>query len=252
MVRTLLLKEMREQRRTYRLWITLGVLLVSAMLSPLLAKYTPLLLKSLPGVPPELAAMIPEPTILDSFTQYIKNASQFGLILVIVLNMGLMAQEIERGTAAMLLTKPVRRSAVILAKWSGGLLSIAAGVAIGMLGFTFYTLVLFGTFSLSSFLAMNGLLLIFLTFYQTLALLASSLARTQAMAAAGAFGGLLLVLVIDALPGIGEYLPSQLLAWANSLATPVPQPAWPALIVSLAIILLFLVAASLRFRVEEV
>lgn len=248
----LLRKEMREQRRTYRLWILIGVLVVSGMMSPLLAKYTPLLLSAIPGVPPQLAAIIPPPTILDSFTQYIKNITQFGLIVVIVLTMGTMAQEVERGTAAMLLTKPVSRSAVILAKWLAGSIAILIAVALAALGFAFYTLVLFEPFSLVNFLVLNALIVVFLDFYLSLALLASSLARSQAIAAAIAFGGLILVLLLGAFPVIGDNLPGQLMAWAGTLFTTAPHPAWPALATCLAIIALFLGIAIFRFSRQEV
>lgn len=252
MMRTMISKELREQQRTFRLWITAGVLLVSGMISPLLAKYTPQLIRSLPGVPAGLAEIIPEPTLLDSFTQYVKNVSQFGLIVIIVLNMGLVVQEIERGTAAMLLTKPVRRWAVIAAKWLAAAGGIAFGLALAALGFTFYTLVLFGPFSPGNFLALNLLLGVFMLFYLSLALLASTLARSQAMAAAGAFGGLVIILILDALPGIGSYLPSQLIAWGVSLFSGTVQSAWPALAVCLGLSGLFLGMALWRFQKEEI
>jgi ABC-2 type transport system permease protein len=252
MFATLLRKEMREQRRTFRLWILIGVLVVSGMMSPLLAKYTPLLLSAIPGVPPQLAAIIPPPTILDSFTQYIKNITQFGIIVVIVLTMGVMAQEVERGTAAMLLTKPVSRSAVILAKWAAGGIAVIAAVALAALGCAFYTLVLFEPFSLANFLILNGLIVVYLVFYLSLGLLASSLARTQAIAAAIAFGGLILVLIIDAFPVIGDKLPGQLMSWAGSLFTSNPQPTWPALATCLVGITLFLGIAIFRFSRQEI
>jgi hypothetical protein len=129
---------------------------------------------------------------------------------------------------------------------------VLVGVILGALGFTFYTLVLFEPFNLLDFLLMNVLLLIFIAFYLSLALLASTLARTQAMAAAFAFGGLLIVLIIDALPGIGDYLPSQLLGWGGSLVSGTPQPAWPALVTSLVLISIFLIAAVIRFQKEEI
>jgi ABC-2 type transport system permease protein len=252
MFRTLLLKELREWRRTSRLLIIALVLLVSGMISPLLAKYTPLLMRNLPGVPPELAGIIPEPTIVDSFAQYVKNISQFGLIVVIVLTMGVMAQEIERGTMAILLTKPVERSVVLLAKWAAGVLGILVGLVLASIGFTFYTLVLFGRFVLADFVVLNSLIAVFLIFYLTLALLASTLARTQAMAAAIAFGGLVLVMIIDALPGIGDYFPSQLLSWGSALFGGTPQTPWSTLISSIVMIAIFLAGAILRFQREEI
>jgi ABC-2 type transport system permease protein len=252
MFRTLLFKELREQQRTFRLWIMAGVLLVSGLISPLIARYTPLLMSSIPGVPPSFAAMIPDPTILDSFTQYVKNVSQFGLIVAIVLTMGLVAQEIERGTAAMLLVKPVKRGAVILSKWLAGVISILFGLLLAGIGFAFYTLVLFGGFSLPNFLLLNGLMALFIIFYMTIALLASTLARSQGIAAAIAFGALLLLLIFDSLPVIGDYLPGELLNWGGRLFTPTAQSAWPALLASVGLIALFLGVAIFRFSREEI
>jgi ABC-2 type transport system permease protein len=71
------------------------------------------------------------------------------------------------------------------------------------------------------------------------------------MAAAGAFGGLVLVLVIEALPRIGDYLPGELLNWGVSLFSSAPQPAWGALIISLILIGLFIGAAIWRFQRQE-
>ncbi len=253
MFRTLLAKELREQLRTHRLLIMVAVLLVSGLISPLLARYTPLLLRSVPGIPAEMTAMIPEPSIQDAFTQYIKNVSQFGLILAIVLTMGSMAQELERGTAAMLLTKPVQRSAVVLSKWLAGMLCMIAGLLLAALGAAFYTLVLFQPFSLFDFLVANVLMALFLAFYMTLALLASTLARSQSMAAAGAFGGLLLALILDALPVVGNYMPAQLLDEAGKIMMGVENAvAWTTLIAVLGMVVLFLGLACLRFEREEI
>ena len=253
MFRTLLAKELREQLRTHRLLIMVAVLLVSGLISPLLARYTPLLLRSVPGIPAEMTAMIPEPSIQDAFTQYIKNVSQFGLILAIVLTMGSMAQELERGTAAMLLTKPVQRSAVVLSKWLAGMLCMIAGLLLAALGAAFYTLVLFQPFSLFDFLVANVLMALFLAFYMTLALLASTLARSQSMAAAGAFGGLLLALILDALPVVGNYMPAQLLDEAGKIMMGVENAvAWTTLIAVLGMVVLFLGVACLRFEREEI
>jgi ABC-2 type transport system permease protein len=66
-------KEMTEQWRTYRLLIVAAVMVVFGLASPLLAKLTPDLLKSIPGLPPGLAEAIPVPTLADAVIQYVKN-----------------------------------------------------------------------------------------------------------------------------------------------------------------------------------
>jgi ABC-2 type transport system permease protein len=248
----LLNKELREQRRTYRLLILAVVMVFIGLSSPLTAAYLPVLMSSLPGLPPGIAELMPDPTIQEAFTQYLKNMSQLSLIVVIVLTMGIVAQEIERGTAAMLLTKPVRRSEMILTKWLAGLVTLLVGLFLAGISFTLYTLVLFEPFSLVDFIVSNALIAVFLVFYQTLALMASSLVRTQAMAAVIAFLAMLLALVVDSIPVIGDFMPSELLNWAMQRMIGSPTPEWGALCVSLALIGVFLLAAIFRLQREEI
>jgi ABC-2 type transport system permease protein len=252
MNRTLLAKEFLEQRRTYRVFILGAVLLVFGLISPVLAKYTPLLLRSIPNLPAGLAGIIPEATIRDAVGQYIKNISQFGVFLVIIFSMGVIAQEKERGTAAMLLTKPVRRSAMVLAKWVAGMASLLVGLAVAAIGCALYTALLFEPLPLAGFLALNALMAVFLSVFLSVALLASALARSQAAAAGIAFGGLLLLLVLASIPRLGEIMPNQLLGWGEALVLGGDTTAWTALAVSIGIIALSLAGACLRLEHEEI
>ena len=59
---TVFRKEMMEQWRTYRFLIVAAVFAAFGLASPLLAKFTPEMLKAIPGVPAELLASIPAPT----------------------------------------------------------------------------------------------------------------------------------------------------------------------------------------------
>ncbi len=252
MLKTLLAKELREQQRTSKLLIFLAVLLISGLISPVLAKYTPELLRSIPDMPAALADIIPEPTLNDAAIQYVKNVSQFGVLLVIVLNMGIVAQERERSTAAMLLTKPVNRTAVVLSKWLVGMLLVAAGVTLAGIGCALYTAVLFESLPLREFLLLNALMVLFFGVYLSITVLASTIARTQSMAAAGSFGGLVLLLILGAIPRINEYMPGQLLAWGQSALLGANQPSWGAFGVALALIVLTMGSACLYFNQAEI
>jgi ABC-2 type transport system permease protein len=245
-------KELWELARTAKLAIYLAVFFVSGLISPLLARYTPELLKAVPDMPSELVAIIPTPTVNDAVAQYIKNTSQFGVLLVILLTMTVLAQEKERGTAAMLLTKPVRRSAVVLAKWLAGHGALAAGLAVAALGCLGYTAVLFELLPIGSFLLLNGLLLVYFSVHLSVALLASALARSQSIAAIGAFGGLAMLLIVGALPRLSDYLPGALLTWGGSLLAGGDKSAWPALWVSLGLILGCVALACIYFEREEI
>ena len=94
MNKILLRKELVELLRTYKALITLAVFFVVGLISPMLAKYTPLLFESIPDLPPGFADLIPEPTTLDSIIQYVQNTSQFGVLLVIVVEIALITPPI--------------------------------------------------------------------------------------------------------------------------------------------------------------
>src|SRR5438128_3043689 len=84
-------KELWEQWRSYRLLIAAVVLGAFGLSSPLLAKVTPEIIRLLPNGD-QIAGLIPPPTTLDAVDQYLKNMSQFAIILAILLSMGSVAQ----------------------------------------------------------------------------------------------------------------------------------------------------------------
>lgn len=244
-------KELMEQWRTKRLLIVAAVLVIFGLVSPLLAKVTPDLLKSIPDMPPGLADLIPAPTLADAVGQYVKNMSQFGILLAVLMSMGAVAQEKERGTAVMVLTHPVSRLIFLLAKFSALGITFAASLAVGALGCWYYTLLLFDALAWGPFLALNGLMLVVFLVYVAVTLLCSTLARTQGAAAGLAFAALVLVAGVGSLPRIGEYFPGQLFGWGASLVLGKGEPAWAALWVSLGMIVISLAAAWQVFRHQE-
>ena len=60
--------------------------------------------------------VVPPPSLEGAATQILKNLSQFGIICALLLAMGSVAWEKERGTAGMILTKPASRAAFLAAK----------------------------------------------------------------------------------------------------------------------------------------
>ena len=245
-------KEMMEQWRTKRLLIVVAVLVVFGLASPLLAKVTPDLLRSVPDMPAGLAELIPVPSIADAVGQYIKNMSQFGILLAVLMSMGVVIQEKERGTAVMMLTHPVSPLAFLLAKFTALGLTFVLSLFISALGCWYYTLLLFDTLAWGPFLALNGLMLVVFLVYVALALFCSTLARTQAASAGLAFAGLVLVGGVGSLPRIGEYFPGQLFNWGAALVLGGDASGWPALWISFALMILFLATAWLILRMQEI
>jgi len=210
-------KELLEQRRTLRLVVVGAVFLAFGMLSPVLAKYFPELIKALvPAnqVPPNL----PVPTTADAVAQFVKNVGQTLTLAAILLAMGTVAAEKERGTAAFILTKPASRAAFVVAKLVGlgatlGVAMIAAG-----LGAYAYTAWLFTAPPVAGYAAMCVLLWLSLLVIAALTLLGSALVRSAVAAGAIGFAAYIGLAVVSALPTIGPYTPAGLQGPAAQLA----------------------------------
>jgi ABC-2 type transport system permease protein len=247
---TALRKEILEQWRTYRLLVVALTLTVFGMLSPLFAKMTPQLLGMLPGGE-QFVNLMPSPTMSDAVTQYVKNISQFALLLAIFVTMGAVAQEREKGTAVMILVKPLSRSTFLFAKLLALALTFVIAIALAAVAGYYYTLFLFGAPDLLAWLGMNVLLLVETLVYVAITLLASTVIKSQAAAAATGFVALLLFSVLGALPTIGEYMPGQLSTWALALFQAGSTSSIGALVVCLVAIAASLIAAWLVFDRQE-
>ena len=249
---TVFRKEMLEQWRTYRFLIVVAVFAAFGLASPLLAKFTPEMLKAIPGVPAGILATFPAPTLADAITQYVKNMSQFGILLALLMTMGVVVQEKERGTAAFFLTRPVSRETFVLAKFASMTVTFIASLSIAAIGCWYYTYVLFEPLAWGPFLALNGLMLIIFLVYMALSLLGSTLARSNGVAVGLAFIALIVIGLGGSLPTIGDYFPGRLFSWGVTLMLGGTDAAWPALGISLGIIAAALIIACIVFRRQEV
>jgi ABC-2 type transport system permease protein len=245
-------KEMMEQLRTYRFLIIIAVLAGFGLTSPLLAKFTPEMLKVVPGVPAEMLSIFPTPTVADAVAQYVKNMTQFGILLALLMTMGVVAQEKERGTAAFFLTRPVSRETFLLAKFAAIATMFVVSVAVAAVGCWYYTFVLFEPLPWGPFLAMNGLMLVAFLVYVALGLLSSTLARSQGVAVGLVFLALIIVGGVGSVPGIANYFPGRLFGWGAGLLLGGGEPAWTALWASLGLLVVVLAVAVLAFRRQEV
>ena len=205
-------KEWMELIRTYRLLIVAVVLVFFGLTSPLLAKYTPEIITLFPGGE-DISKIIPPPTVWDAVTQYVKNMTQFGIILALLLTMGVVAQEKDKGTAAMVLVKPMPRGAFLGAKF----LSLAAMFAICLiaagLACYYYTLLLFEALDILHWLALNALLFLYVMVYVAITLFCSTLVKSPPAAGGVALGLVVVLGLVGAIPGLGKYLPGELNAW---------------------------------------
>jgi ABC-2 type transport system permease protein len=247
---TALRKEVLELIRTYRLLVAAVLLVFFGLTSPLLAKYMREFIGLIPDVG-DIASIIPVPTTKDAVLQYVKNMEQFGILLALLLGMGSVALEKEKGTAAMMLVKPMPRSVFILAKFAALALLFAVTLLVAGLACYYYTYLLFEALDMSVWLALNGLLLLEILVYVAITILCSTLLRTQIAAGGLAVGIWLVTVIFGAIPGLGKYLPVELTNWGTRLMAGDSQASWTALVISVAIIVISLGAAIVSFRKQE-
>lgn len=144
-------KEMIEYFRTYKLLIMGLVFLLFGMMNPVLAKFTPEIIKAA-----GLDLQLPEPTALDSWAQFFKNVGQMGMVVMVVIFSGVMANEFSKGTLINILTKGLKRSTVILSKFTVASIIWTLAYLFCFTVTYFYTLV---------FWEMTGLHQVFWTFF---------------------------------------------------------------------------------------
>jgi hypothetical protein len=108
-------KEAVEIVRTWRIWVLPSILLFFAVTGPVTARFTPQIIGAVGGT--QLAGLkLPAPTYVDAYLQWAKNLTQIALIAIIVIYGGLVSSERKSGTAVLVLTKPLSRTAFVVAK----------------------------------------------------------------------------------------------------------------------------------------
>lgn len=244
-------KEWLELQRTKRLLIALVVLILFGMTSPLLAKMITQIMKLVPGGD-QIALIIPPPTINDAIAQYIKNITQFGVLIALLFGMGSMASEKDKGTAAMVLSKPMPRFTFLLAKFAANTLLFIVAIVLAGAACYYYTLVLFGKLAVVPFLELNGLILLYLLVWVSLSLFFSTLTKTQYIAIGLTVGVLILFGIIGSVPGLRQYTPDSLVASAALVGMGESPENWLGLWVSLGLICASLLGSWLIFRNQEI
>ena len=249
---TAVYKELLQQWRTKRVIVVGAVFLLFGLMSPLLAKFTPQMLTMVEGTE-QFADLIPEPTTADSLVQYVKNLTQFGFILAILLGMGAVAGEKERGTAAMILSKPLPRWAFLLSKFVAQGVVYFVALLLGTLGAYYYTLVLFEPLALGPFLFGGMLLWLWALVFTAVTLLGSTVGKSTGGAAGLALLGAVVLLILGSIPPVGQFFPSALVGWAGQLGLPGEVPFnGTALSANGVLILVFLVTAVALFERQEI
>ena len=217
----LLLKELREQIRTYRLIAVAAVFVLFGILSPITDRYLKELFDAIGTTAGGLRVTVPPPSLAGAAAELVKNLSQFGIICAALLGMGSVAWEKERGTAAMIMTKPASRAAFLAAKLVAISLTMALATALGTGLAYLYVQILYPTnFPLGGYV-LGALLLWWVSvIFAAITILGSSLTRSAIAAAGMALVALIVIGIAGSLPVVGPYMPVSLVSPTVTSAGP--------------------------------
>lgn len=213
----LLRKELLESLRTFRLPIVAGLFLFTGLSSPVLARYLPEIIELAGG--DQLGVIdIPPPVPADAVDQLVKNLAQFGALAAILLAMGLVAAEKDRGTAAFLLTKPVSRSTFLGAKLTGLAVVLLLSTVLAVAAGWFYTAILFEPLPIAGWIWLTVLVTLWLLAFGSITFLGSVVTGSTLAAGGIGFVALLAIGIVSAIPGLDKFTPGGLLGPATELA----------------------------------
>jgi hypothetical protein len=240
-------KELLELWRTRKLIVVLAVLVGFGFMSPIFAKITPDLIKSLgEGQGSSITIIIPEPSTTDAIDQFVKNMTQFGLLLSVLMSFGAIVSEREHGQAALMFPHPLPREIFVLAKFAA--LAIRLGQVDLQCGCRYlYTAILFGCATAGVFGAAGAVVPV------VARLIALSLPRSWGVRRRGG-GVAFLFLVIFLIAGMLTHLaPNALTEWGRALAIHAHSPArWGALVITMMITSLAIGASCAILRRQEI
>ncbi|WP_349897266.1 ABC transporter permease [Parafrigoribacterium soli] len=244
-------KELSEILRTWRIWVLPAIIVFFALSGPVLARFTPEIIGALAGS--QLGHMeIPTPSYLDAYSGWVKNLSQITLFALIIIYGGIVSSETKSGTAILVLTKPVSRSAFVVVKAVVHSVFVAVLVVVGTLLTWAVTAIVFGTAPGGPLWSAAGVWLVYGVLFVALMTLFSVLIPSAAGAAGAGIGAYVLLSIASIWKPLSEYSPAGLPGQAASLAahTTTPSSLWP-VTTSLALWIVLVALAAVLFRRKE-
>lgn len=244
-------KELRETRKTWRLWVVPGILVFVGATAPVLAAATPALLRATAGSSPGVVVQVPDPSTRDAYVQFLGNLMQIALLAVIVSGGAAVAGERRAGTAVLMLTKPLSRTGFVAAKTASGVVMLVSATAVGTAVCVAVTVLLFDARHIAAFLASVGLWLVLATMFTALMVLLSAATLRQGPAAGAGIAVYVALFALTGFPLMRDHSPAGLMAASDALVTGRDVALlWP-LATTLAVTALCVVGAALVFRRKE-
>ncbi|MFO1444775.1 ABC transporter permease [Bacillus sp. Bva_UNVM-123] len=251
---TLFNKEMLEMSRNFKwIWVPIVFILI-AIQEPLTLYYLPQIIESFGGLPEGAVIEMPVPAASEVLVAILGQFNTLGILVIVLGSMGLIAAERKSGVAGLILVKPISYTSYVTSKWAGAMVLLWVSYFIGYIASWYYVVILFEMVPFADFFQsfiLNGL---WLSFVLTISIFFNSIFKSP-----GAVGFISIAVVI--ILSLISSTFSQWLKWSPSLMSSytslflmnkqLPTETFPAVIVSLAAILILLVGSISILRKRE-
>lgn len=205
-----------------RRWIALlAVYLFFGLLGPFTARYlAEILARSGANVPVELPAPVPA----DGLASFVSNASQIGLLVVVIVAASALTLDARPGLSVFYRTRVRRHADLVMPRFVTSAVAAVAAWTAGTLAATYETVVLIGAPGTTAVLLGWVLGSLYLAFAVALVAVAASRSRSVLATVGITLGVLLALPILGLYRPLGRVLPSALVGSMDALARGTSQP----------------------------
>lgn len=144
---TLFQKEVVENWRNKKwIWFPLVIILLS-ILDPVTNYFLPQILDAVGEMPEGMEFILPEYTVPEVVMMTLGQLSSLGVLVIVFMSMGIIANEHKSGVSQIILVKPIDHHSYVTAKWASLLLLVWVSWILGMLVSWYYIYLLYGPLS---------------------------------------------------------------------------------------------------------
>lgn len=201
-------KEWIENVRTYRLFILLTVFFLLGIMNPITAKLMPEIFAKFNS--DSMNITITEPTALDSWAQFYKNIPQMGLIVMVIMFSGTLVNECSKGTLINMVTKGLKRSTIVLSKFTVAASLWTLCLLISFVVSAYYTAYYWNLDDFNHILFAACCLWLFGIFLVSVLLLTGTVARSNYICLLLTGSVVVILFLINMIPTVQEYNPLRL------------------------------------------
>lgn len=242
--------ELARLVRTHRWLILLGVYGFFGVLGPFTARYMREIIERFGG--DQFTVAVQEPTPAEGIAQFVGNATQLGLLAVVVVAAAALAFDARPELAAFLRTRVAHARLLVLPRYVVSTAAAVGALAAGTAMAWILTEVLIGPLPAGSMVVGTLYGAVYLAFAVAVVAAASTWTRSVVTAVFATIAVLLLLPALGVIEAVGPWLPSSLLGAVAAMVDGQPAAEYlRALTVAVALTVVLLLVAVRRADVRE-